>query len=92
MRRDGNSNAELTIAARTRSRLSCTAASGRPTMLNDGRRRDHVGLDVDGVALEAGEGALATLASTSASPAVSPHATARQSAVKAAGRWRTAAG
>ena len=36
MRRDGNSKAELTIAARTRSRLSWTAASGSPTMLNAG--------------------------------------------------------
>lgn len=36
MRRDGNWYEEFTIAARTRSRLSCTAASGRPTTLKAG--------------------------------------------------------
>src|SRR6266567_4527980 len=37
MRRAGNSKREFTIAARTRSRLSCTSVSGRPAMVNEGR-------------------------------------------------------
>ena len=40
MRSIGNSNPELRIALRTRSRLSRTLASGRPTMLNAGRPND----------------------------------------------------
>src|SRR5215831_13612972 len=36
MRRAGNSKRELTSAARTRSRLSFTSVSGRPTMVNEG--------------------------------------------------------
>src|SRR6266699_4368286 len=37
MRRAGNSKREFTSAARTRSRLSFTSVSGRPTMVNEGR-------------------------------------------------------
>ena len=37
MRRIGNSQPEFLIAARARSRASCTAASGRPTTVNVGR-------------------------------------------------------
>src|SRR5439155_9593904 len=37
IRLSGNSKPELTSAARTRSRDSCTAASGRPTIVKDGR-------------------------------------------------------
>ena len=36
MRRSGNSKPALRMAARTRSRASCTAVSGSPTMLNAG--------------------------------------------------------
>src|SRR6266700_442288 len=36
MRRAGNSKREFTSAARTRSRLSFTSVSGRPTMVNEG--------------------------------------------------------
>src|SRR5690349_20896888 len=36
MRRAGNSKRELTSAERTRSRLSFTSVSGRPTMVNEG--------------------------------------------------------
>ena len=36
MRSIGNSRPELRMAARTRSRLSRTVASGRPTVLNEG--------------------------------------------------------
>ena len=55
----GNSKPELTIAARTRSRDSRTAASGRPTSANEGRPGAHVGLDPDLARLdpEQGEGA-----------------------------------
>src|SRR5207302_5597791 len=37
IRRAGNSKRELTSAARTRSRLSFTSVSGRPTMVKEGR-------------------------------------------------------
>jgi hypothetical protein len=40
MRRSGNSNWELSSALRTRSLLSFTAASGRPTMDSPGRPLD----------------------------------------------------
>ena len=40
MRRLGNSNLELIIALRTRSLLSLTAVSGKPTILNAGRPFD----------------------------------------------------
>ena len=40
MRRIGNSQPELRIAARTRSRASCTAVSGNPTMLKRGKPGD----------------------------------------------------
>src|SRR5262249_45132884 len=36
IRRAGNSKREFTSAARTRSRLSFTSVSGRPTMVNEG--------------------------------------------------------
>ena len=36
MRRMGNSNPEFRIAARTRSRASCTALSARPTTVKAG--------------------------------------------------------
>ena len=36
MRSSGNSKPELLIAARTRSRLSRTVESGRPTVVNEG--------------------------------------------------------
>ena len=49
----GNSKPELTIAARTRSRDSRTAASGRPTTANDGRPRADVDLDPHLVRLDA---------------------------------------
>ena len=47
IRRCGNSNPELTSAARTRSRDSRTAASGRPTIANEGRPDADVDLDPD---------------------------------------------
>jgi hypothetical protein len=37
IRRSGNSKPEFSNAARTRSRDSCTAVSGRPTIVNAGR-------------------------------------------------------
>ena len=37
MRRCGNSKPEFLMAARTRSRASCTAVSGSPTMVKAGR-------------------------------------------------------
>ena len=40
IRRAGNSNSELRIALRTRSRLSRTLESGRPTIVNVGRPND----------------------------------------------------
>ena len=40
MRCTGKSNPELRIALRTRSRLSRTLASGRPTMVNAGKPND----------------------------------------------------
>ena len=61
IRRSGNSKPELSSAARTRSRDSCTAASGRPTIVNAGRPGVDVRLDGDGHAVDSeqreGEGA-----------------------------------
>ncbi len=56
MRREGNSYAELTMAARTRSRLSCTAASGRPTIVNAGAAATTSASISTGKALEAAQG------------------------------------
>ena len=44
------------MALRTRSRLSRTLASGRPTMVNAGQAKRHVHLDVDGTGLDAEDG------------------------------------
>ena len=59
MRVSGNSKPEFLIAARTRSRDSRTAVSGRPTTENDGRPSfGDVDLDahVEGLDAEEGEG------------------------------------
>ena len=52
MRSIGNSNPELRIALRTRSRLSRTLASGRPTMLNAGQAERHVHFDLHRAGLD----------------------------------------
>ena len=46
MRCCGNSKPELRIALRTRSRLSRTVASGRPTIVKPGRPKRDVDFDV----------------------------------------------
>jgi len=50
----GNSKSELRIAVRTRSRLSRTLVSGRPTTVNDAGRRD-VDLDAHDASVNPGE-------------------------------------
>ena len=53
MRCGGNSKPELRIALRTRSRLSRTLASGRPTIVNDGQAERDVHFDVNGAGVDA---------------------------------------
>ena len=53
MRRFGHVSPELTSAARTRSRASCSAVSGSPTRLRPGSPDGQVGLDLDEVTFEA---------------------------------------
>ena len=55
MRRDGNSKDELTIAARTRSLLSCTDGVRKADHAERGSRGDDVGLHHDRLALQAAE-------------------------------------
>ena len=53
MRRAGSARPEATSAARTRSRASDTALSGRPTTLKAGNPGRNLHLDVDGAGLDA---------------------------------------
>ena len=55
MRRCGHGSPELRTAARTRSRDSDSAASGKPMIVKPGRPRREVGLDLDDRALHASE-------------------------------------
>src|SRR6185436_5727719 len=65
----GNSNPELRIALRTRSRLSRTLASGRPTIVNIGRPKDTSTSTCTGKASTPNTAAVRRHASTSRGPA-----------------------
>ena len=59
MRCGGNSNPELRMALRTRSRLSRTLGSGSPTIVKDGQAEGDVHLHVDRERLDAEDGGAA---------------------------------
>ena len=55
-RRSGKASSAEAMPERTRSRASCTALSGRPTIVNAGTPRRDVRLDLDGDGVEAERG------------------------------------
>ena len=83
MRREGNSKRELTIAVRTRSRLSCTAASGSPTMVKAGAAATTSASTATGWPSRPVSASLCD---------AGEHGLAQAPRVKAARRWRTRGG